>query len=86
MQEVTTLASSLSAYGLYTIVALLVVAVVYLYKKVNDLQREVKSILQDQLKDQVELNARCTRALEDCTKALEKIETLFVSNLIKPTK
>ena len=77
MNEVTTLASSISEYGLYTIIAALVVAVVYLYKQIHELNRDMRTNLQTYLKEQSELTACCTIALENSTKAVERIEAIM---------
>lgn len=78
MQEIQPLAAAIGTYGLYTIIACLVVAVVYLFKKINDLHKEIQNILQQQLKDQADVLTKCTRALEDSSKALENIQNFVL--------
>ncbi len=78
MQEIQPLAAAIGTYGLYTIIACLIVAVVYLFKKINDLNKELQTILQQQIKDQADVLAKCTRALEDSSKALENIQNFVL--------
>lgn len=76
MSEVATVAGSLSDYGLYSIIALLVLAVVSLYKQIHTLNADMRLNLLNFLKEQSELTVRCTVALENSTKAVERIERI----------
>ena len=45
MEAIQPVAQSISTYGLYAIIAILCVVVVYLYKRIGDLEKEVRSML-----------------------------------------
>ena len=45
MEAIQPVAQSISTYGLYAIIAILCVVVVYLYKEVGDLEKEVRATL-----------------------------------------
>lgn len=78
MNEINGLATSLSTYGLYTIIAVLCIAVVYLFRQVNDLHRQIQGILTEQSKTSAELTTRVVLALEQSTKAIERIDGYFL--------
>ena len=74
MEPVGTLAGALSSYGLYGIIAILALAITYLWRQVENLNSQIKSILSDQNKMQLDLNTKLAVALEANTKILEKVE------------
>lgn len=69
MQEISEGAQALSTYGLYTIVAVLAVVVVFLYKRVVDLEKELRTTLSSTASETSKLLAQTNEALKDNTKA-----------------
>ena len=80
MDQVAPLAGALSSYGLYAIVAVLVVAVVYLFRQVNQLHAQIQQILIDTAKTATDMTTKVTIALEQSTKTIERIEAYFLRN------
>lgn len=75
MQEISEGAQALSTYGLYTIVAVLSVVVVFLYKRVSDLEKELRTTLSQAAAENSKLLAQTTEALKDNTKAFGDFQT-----------
>ena len=71
METVAPLAGTISTYGLYAIAALLVAAVIYLYKHINKLDDEFKEILKTTICDNNRIVAENTKALEAVIKLIE---------------
>ena len=82
MSEVSTLAAGLSTYGIYTIIAVLIFAIMYLFKAVKALHVEMQQILLESVKEQAVLTAKCTQALEANTRAFEKLETIITQRTV----
>ena len=71
METVAPLAGTISTYGLYAIVAFLVVAVVYLYKQQGSLQKDVRTLLETTLNEtKIALNEN-TRVVGEASKIIE---------------
>ena len=71
METVAPLAGTISAYGLYAIVAFLVVAVVYLYKQQGSLQKDVRTLLETTLNEtKIALNEN-SRVICEASKVIE---------------
>ena len=51
MDAIQPVAQSISTYGLYAIIAILCVVVVYLFKKTGELEKEVRSMLDAKAED-----------------------------------
>ena len=77
MQEVNTLAAGLSTYGIYTVIACLIIAITYLFKTVKHLHHDIQNILINCVKEQAELTVKCTKAFEENSRALERLENLI---------
>ena len=82
MEAVQPLAQSISTYGLYAIIAILCIVVVYLFKKVSLLEREVRATLDEKAKENashaVELaksQAQMLEVLKDNTNAFNNFQT-----------
>lgn len=71
METITPVAGALSTYGLYAICAILLVAIIYLFK----MQKELESTLRENLKKYAEDNAKYAsenaRLLEKTTEAFK---------------
>lgn len=80
MQEINTLASGLNSYGIYTIIACLIVAITYLFKTVKHLHHDIQTILITCVKEQAELTAKCTKAFEENARAFERLENIINSH------
>lgn len=77
MQEVNTLAAGLSTYGIYTVIACLIIAITYLFKTVKHLHHDIQTILITCVKEQAELTAKCTKAFEENARAFERLENII---------
>lgn len=64
MEAVEPVAQSISTYGLYSIIAILCFVVVYLYKRICDLEKEIRSLLATRATDAAELAKAQTQMLE----------------------
>lgn len=60
----------LSDYGLYAISGLLVACVVYLYKRIGDLEKEMRSFLERHIDSRSKMLAETANALKNSTEAL----------------
>lgn len=81
MEAVTPMAQAISTYGLYAIVAVLAVVVVFLYKRVAELEKELRCVIQQNAKESSEkasenatLLAQTTEALKDNAKAFSDFQ------------
>ncbi len=72
MESIPTLASSLAQYGPWGFCALLTVAVVYLFKLHVALQKEVRDIIQSNLKDTLSVVESAKRVMEQTTEAVRE--------------
>lgn len=45
MEEAVAIAPALSTYGLYAIISVLIYCVIHLYRRTNELEKELKSVL-----------------------------------------
>ena len=78
MEAIQPVAQSLSAYGLYAIIAILCVVVVYLYKRVGDLEKEIRGLLAAKATDAAEMaksSAQMVEVLKDNTTAFNNFQT-----------
>lgn len=64
MDAIEPVAQSISTYGLYAIIAILCFVVVYLYKRIGDLEKEIRSLLATKATDAAELAKAQTQMLE----------------------
>ncbi len=64
MEAIEPVAQSISTYGLYAIIAILCFVVVYLYKRIGDLEKEIRSLLATKATDAAELAKAQTQMLE----------------------
>ena len=72
MNEINSLATSLSTYGVYSIVGVLCVCVVYLFKQVNMLHQQIQQLLTDLATKTTIALEKSNETIEKCTKALDK--------------
>ena len=86
MEAVTPMAEALSTYGLYAIVAVLAVVVVFLYKRVADLEKELRTTIQananesskqltQNASETAKLLAQTTEVLKDNTRAFIEFQS-----------
>ena len=64
METIPTLAQTLAQYGPWGFIAVLTVAVVYLFKLVLALQKEMRDNIQQNLRDTLEVVASAKRVME----------------------
>lgn len=78
MEAIEPVAQSISTYGLYAIIAILCIVVVYLFKKTGELEKEIRSLLAAKAADAAELAKAQTQMLEvlkDNTAAFNNFQT-----------
>lgn len=78
MEAIEPIAQSISTYGLYAIIAILCVVVVYLFKKTGDLEKEIRTLLAAKANDAAEMAKMSTQMLEvlkDNTTAFNNFQT-----------
>ena len=78
METIEPVAHSISTYGLYAIIAILCFVVVYLYKRVGDLEKEIRNLLAAKAADAGEMakaNAQMIEVLKDNTAAFNNFQT-----------
>lgn len=78
METIEPVAHSISTYGLYAIIAILCFVVVYLYKRVGDLEKEIRNLLASKAADAAEMakaNAQMIEVLKDNTAAFNNFQT-----------
>lgn len=78
MEAIEPVAQSISTYGLYAIIAILCVVVVYLYKRIGDLEKEIRTLLASKATDAAEMakaNAQMIEVLKDNTAAFNNFQT-----------
>lgn len=83
MEPVTTLATTLSTTGLWAIIAILCVAVMYLFKEIGSLNKEMRQLqttFYNKLEDTTE---RVTKAMDDNSKALSELRETLKESLDK---
>ncbi|MBQ9243532.1 MAG: hypothetical protein IJ165_10000 [Proteobacteria bacterium] len=71
METVAPLAQSISTYGLYAIIAVLCVVVVYLFRRLNALEREMRDTIRSHADDGKAYAAEVARLLSQTTDALK---------------
>lgn len=81
--EVANTAAALSTYGLYAIVAILLMAVMHLYKEHNRLVNEIRKTMLDDTKELSKLLAESNEVIKRNTQAMESLE--LVSKLMSDT-
>lgn len=64
MEAIEPVAQSISTYGLYAIIAILCFVVVYLYKRVGDLEKEIRTLLAAKATDAAEIAKTSTQMME----------------------
>lgn len=74
--EVTSTAAALSTYGLYAIVAILLMAVMHLYKEHNRLVEEIRNTSKDDNKELAKLLAESNEVIKRNTQAMESLEAV----------
>ena len=74
--EVTSTAAALSTYGLYAIVAILLMAVMHLYKEHNRLVEEIRKTSKDDNKELAKLLAESNEVIKRNTQTMERIEAV----------
>lgn len=72
METVAPLAGTLSNYGLYAIVALLVVAVVYLFKRQSALEKEIRDLLTSTINENSRVIGEATKIIEAQSEVLNR--------------
>lgn len=72
METIPTIAQTLAQYGPWGFCALLTVAVVYLFKMHNALQKEVREIIQANLKDTLTVVESAKRVMEETTESIKE--------------
>ncbi len=78
METIEPVAHSISTYGLYAIIAILCFVVVYLYKRVGDLEKEIRNLLAAKAADAAEMakaNTQMIEVLKDNTAAFNNFQT-----------
>lgn len=78
METIEPVAHSISTYGLYAIIAILCFVVVYLYKRVGDLEKEIRNLLAAKATDAAEMakaNTQMIEVLKDNTAAFNNFQT-----------
>ena len=78
MEAIEPVAQSISTYGLYGIIGILCVVVMYLFKKTGDLEKEIRSLLASKANDAAEMAKMSTQMLEvlkDNTTAFNNFQT-----------
>lgn len=82
MDTVAPLAQSISTYGLYAIIAVLCVVVVYLFRRQNALEKEMRDTIRSNAEEGksyasevARLMSQTTDALKDNTKAFNDVQT-----------
>ena len=75
MTEITEGAQTLSTFGLYAIVAVLASVVIFLYKRVADLEKELRTTLAQTASESSKMLAQTTEALKDNTTAFINFQT-----------
>ncbi len=78
MEAIEPVAQSISTYGLYAIIAILCVVVVYLFKKTGDLEKEIRNLLAAKAADAAEMakaNTQMIEVLKDNTAAFNNFQT-----------
>lgn len=73
METVAPLAGTISTYGLYAIVAVLTVAVVYLYKLHGALEKEFREMLKTTIGENKQVIAENTRVVTEATRLIERL-------------
>lgn len=71
METVAPLAGTISTYGLYAIVAVLIIAVVYLFKQQNALEKEVREMLQTTINQNNQVLSENSRVIGEASKLIE---------------
>ena len=77
VEAIEPVAQSISTYGLYAIIAILCVVVVYLFKKTGDLEKEIRTLLAAKATDAAEMakaNAQMIEVLKDNTAAFNNFQ------------
>jgi len=77
MEAIEPVAQSISTYGLYAIIAILCIVVVYLFKKTGDLEKEIRTLLAAKATDAAEMakaNAQMIEVLKDNTAAFNNFQ------------
>ncbi len=77
MNEISQGAQALSTYGLYTIVAVLAIIVVYLYKRVSDLEKELRNTIVSNSSEITKNAVETARLLEQTNDALKDNTAAF---------
>lgn len=77
MTDIVSGAGSLSTYGLYFIVAVLAAVVVFLYKRVSDLEKELRENLKTNADVTSRAAAETAKLLAETTEALKDNTTAF---------
>lgn len=71
MEAIEPVAQTISTYGLYAIIAILCIVVVYLYKKVGDLEKELRAMLTAKATENASQAAEIARLLSQNTEVLK---------------
>lgn len=82
MEAIEPVAQSISTYGLYAIIAILCIVVVYLYKRVGDLEKEIRTMLSakaaensNQAAEMARTSTQMLEVLKDNTAAFNNFQT-----------
>ena len=72
METVATVASTLAQYGPWGACAILAAAIVYLFRLIISLQKEMRDTIQTNLKDTVEVIASAKRVMEQTAESIRE--------------
>lgn len=78
MESVTPIAGALSTYGLYAISAMLLIAVVYLFKQQRELEKELRENLSKYASENARLLEHTTEALKDNSEAFKDFQNTLI--------
>lgn len=76
--DVTTTAAALSTYGLYAVVAILLLVVMHLYREQSRLEDEMRKVLSCDGKDTAKLLAEATISIQQSAEALRQNSEAFL--------
>lgn len=74
MSEVETGATLISSYGLYTIISALCVVIVYLYKRIADLERDMRTTMANHMNENTKLLVLASDAIKTSSETLDKFQ------------
>lgn len=72
------LAATFGTYGIYTLIACLVVAIIYLYRRTNELSDRMNEQIALYAKQSAEIAAKTTEALKESSEVIRQIKEMLM--------